>query len=126
MENTKYLYTVSVSPKKVSVRRILIAKETSATYFINGLIGRKQVAKRTIGTVDNMSTDPLMPLYVCRLDNPESIKRTVDELQSRIVRLLLSVKVSLQTSIDSAKSQKIVDFYEFDEFEDKNNLGDLP
>lgn len=126
MENTKYLYTVSVSPKKVSVRRTLITKETSATYFINGLIGRKQVAKRTIGTVDNMSTDPLMPLYVCRLDNPESIKRTVDELQSRMMNILRSVKGRLDGVIESAKSKKTAEFYEFDEFEDKNDLGELP
>lgn len=125
MENTKYLYTVSVSPKKVSVQRILIAKETSATYFINGLY-RKQVAKRTIGTVDNMSTDPLMPLYVCRLDNPESIKRIVDELQARMMNLLISVKGRLEGVIVSAKSKKTVEFYEFNEFEDKNNLGELP
>ena len=125
MENTKYLYTVSVSPKKVSVQRILVVKETSATYFINGLY-RKQVAKRTIGTVDNMSTDPLMPLYVCRLDNPESIKLIIDELQARMMNLLLSVKGRLEGVIESAKSKKTAEFYEFDEFEDKNNLGELP
>lgn len=125
MENTKYLYTVSVSPKKVSVRRILITKETSATYSIRGLY-RKQVAKRTIGTVENMSTDPFMPVYVCRLDNPESIKRTVDELQERMMNLLLSVKGRLEGVIESAKSKKTAEFYEFDEFEDKNDLGELP
>lgn len=125
MENTKYLYTVSVSPKKVSVRRILITKETSATYSIRGLY-RKQIAKRTIGTVENMSTDPLMPVYVCRLDNPESIKRTVDELQGRMMNLLLSVKGRLEGVIESAKSKKTAEFYEFDEFEDKNDLGELP
>lgn len=125
MENTKYLYTVSVSTKKVSVRRILITKETSATYSIRGLY-RKQIAKRTIGTVENMSTDPLMPVYVCRLDNPESIKRTVDELQGRMMNLLLSVKGRLEGVIESAKSKKTAEFYEFDEFEDKNDLGELP